>query len=263
MNPDCPSPLDFFAHLHWLDGRPLLDTIEPYRRELFIQALWTLRPDGRLRHNLVLAGRGKKNWKSADLVLAAFYRLLVWPSAAGSDVFLLANDEGQASDDLKLAKKLVDANPLLAAELIVTKREMERRDGRGTMAILPAKDVHGAHGKTYSMVGFDEIHGYRTWDLFEALAPDPTRPDALTWITSYDTLFSMPGVPLFDLKKAGMEGSDPRMLFSWYSGDFCTDPAFAELPPEQRANPSMGSWPEGAAYLEQQRRRLPTHRYRR
>jgi hypothetical protein len=263
MNPDCALPVDFFSHLSWLDGRPLLDTVDPYRRQIFTEALWTLRPDGRLKYNLVLAGRGKKNWKSADLVLAAFYRLLVWPSAAGSDVFLLANDEGQASDDLKLAKKLVDANPLLAAELIVTKREMERRDGRGTMAILPAKDVHGAHGKTYSMVGFDEIHGYRTWDLFEALAPDPTRPDALTWITSYDTLFSMPGVPLFDLKKAGMEGSDPRMLFSWYSGDFCTDPAFAELPPEQRANPSMGSWPEGAAYLEQQRRRLPTHRYRR
>jgi hypothetical protein len=94
MNPDCPSPLDFFAHLHWLDGRPLLDTIEPYRRELFVEVLWTLRPDGRLKYNLVLAGRGKKNWKSADLVLAAFYRLLVWPSAAGSDVFLLANDEG-------------------------------------------------------------------------------------------------------------------------------------------------------------------------
>ena len=53
------------------------------------------------------------------------------------------------------------------------------------------------------------------------------------------------------------------MLFSWYSGDYCTDPAFAELPPEQRANPSMVSWTEGAAYLEQQRRRLPTHKFRR
>ena len=25
-------PLDFFSELVWLDGRPLLDTIEPYRR---------------------------------------------------------------------------------------------------------------------------------------------------------------------------------------------------------------------------------------
>src|SRR5262249_18357981 len=39
--------------------------------------------------------------------------------------------------------------------------------------------------------------------------------------------------------------------------------AFAELPPEQRANPSMASWPDGEAYLEQQRRRLPAHKFRR
>ena len=37
--PNLPSPIDFFAHLKWLDGKPLLDTIEPYRRELFMQAL--------------------------------------------------------------------------------------------------------------------------------------------------------------------------------------------------------------------------------
>ena len=29
-----------------------------------------------------------------------------------------------------------------------------------------------------------------------------------------------------------MAGTDPRMLFSWYSGEYCTDPAFAELEPE-------------------------------
>ena len=53
------------------------------------------------------------------------------------------------------------------------------------------------------------------------------------------------------------------MLFSWYSGDFCTDSIFAELPPEQRANPSMSSWSDGMAYLDQQRTRLPTGRFRR
>ena len=116
-------------------------------------------------------------------------------------------------------------------------KEIVRRDGRGTLAILPARDVMGAHGKTYLFVGFDEIHGYRDWAMFEALAPDPTRPDALTWIATYDTIWSTPGVPLFDLKR--MAGTDPRMLFSWYSADLCTDPDFAELAPEERANPSM------------------------
>jgi hypothetical protein len=145
----------------------------------------------------------------------------------------------------------------------VKAKEIERRDGRGTLQVLPGRDVIGQHGKTYIFVGFDEIHGYRTWDLFEALAPDPTRPDALTWITSYDTIFNAPGVPLYDLKRQAAAGSDSRMYFSWYSANECTDPAFADLEPEQRANPSMASWPDGPAYLVQQKARLPTHRYRR
>jgi hypothetical protein len=71
-------------------------------------------------------------------------------------------------------------------------------------------------------------------------------------------------VPLFDLKQVGKSGADPRMLFSWYSGgELNTDPDFATLEPELRANPSFGSWADGVGYLEQQKRTLPTHRYRR
>ena len=256
-----PSPLEFFAHLVWLDGRPLLDTIEPYRRRILTDVLYTFEADGSLRYNLALSGRAKKNWKSTDLILAAFYRFLVWPPAAGADCFLLANDEGQAGDDLKLAKKLVAANPILAREVQIKQKSIERLDGRGALQILPGRDVIGQHGKTYLFVGFDEIHGYRDWSLLEALAPDPTRLDALTWITSYDTIYNAPGVPLYDLKRQA--GGDPRMYFSWYSGDQCTDPDFALLEPELRANPSMGGWADGVGYLEQQKRRLPRHRYRR
>jgi hypothetical protein len=259
------APLDFYGHLVWLDGRPLLDTIEPYRRAILTEALFTFEDDGRPKYNLVLSGRAKKNYKSTDLILASFYRLFAWPSSsAGNDCFLLANDEGQAGDDLSLAKKLIYANPILKHEVVIKQKSIERLDGRGELRILPAGDVSGSHGKTYLFVGFDEIHGYRDWGLFEALAPDPTRPDALTWITSYDTIYNSPGVPLFDLKRTGQNRTDPRMHFSWYSGDLCTDPVFALLPdPEERANPSMSSWPEGRGYLEQQRLRLPMSKYRR
>lgn len=255
------SPLDFFSHLKWLDGRPLMDVIEPYRQRLFMDALYSF--DGeRPQYNLVLSGKGKKNWKTADLILAALYRFHAWESPQGNDCFLLANDEGQAKDDLTLAKKLIEANPILANEVTVKQKEIERNDGKGTLSILPARDVTGSHGKTYLFVGFDEIHGYRNWDIFEALAPDPTRLDALTWITSYASIYNSPGAPLFDLTLQGKRGDDPRMLFSWYAGDFTTDPDFEDTDPEVKANPSMQSWgnPE---YLEQQRRRLPTHKFRR
>ena len=256
------SSLQFFKRLKWLDGRPLLGTIEPYRRELFTQALDTFDENGVPRFNMVLAGRGKKNWKSCDLILAALFKLVIPEANQGNDALILANDEGQAGDDLALAKKLVAINPDLGAELESLQKEIRRRDGRGALKILPARDVVGAHGKTAGFIGFDEIHAYRNYDLFEALAPDPTR-QVLIWITSYDTIFQSAGIPLYDLKAVGFARTDPRMLFSWYSGDQCTDPAFADLEPELRANPSIASWPEGRAYIEQQRRRLPTHKFRR
>ncbi len=262
MNAEIPTPLEFFRHLTWLDSRPLLETIEPYRQNIFMEALHSFDGD-RPHYNLVLTGRARKNWKTSDLILAALYRLLIWPSPAGNVCFLLANDEDQAADDLDLAKKLIEANPSLKEDLEVRAKKVVRRDGKGHLMILPAGDVAGLHGKSYLFVGFDEIHAYRNWDLFEALAPDPTRPDALTWITSYASIYNSPGVPLYDLYQAGRRGDDPRMLFSWYAADFTTDPNFGDVDPEQRANPSMECWPEGRSYLEQQKRRLPSHKFRR
>jgi hypothetical protein len=262
---DTPSPLEFFSQLKWIDGRPLLDTIEEYRRRLFMAALYEFGADGVTpRYNMVVAGRAKKNWKSADLGLAGLYKLLIPESTQGNDGFILANDEDQADQDLSLIKKLVWANAReIGSEVDVLTSEIRRCDGKGSLMILPARNVTGQHGKTAAFIGYDEIHGYRTYDLFEALAPDPTGVDVLQWITSYDSIFNSPGVPLYDIKQRGIAGDDPRMLFSWYSGAFCNDPAFAELPPDRRANPSMASWPDGEAYLAQQRRRLPAHKFRR
>ena len=262
MTKPTKSPADFFGQLRWLDGRPLLDVIEPYRIRIFEEALFTFDDDGRPTYNEVLAGRAKKNWKSADLVLAAFFRFFMWPSRAGNDCFLLANDEGQAADDLALAKKLIKVNPVLGQHVDVQTKEIRRLDGRGSLRILPAKDVAGAHGKTYLFIGYDEIHGYRNWDLFEALSPDPTRPDALVWITSYASIYNSPGAPLYDKMQAAKRGDDPRLYFSWYAADYTTDPAFEKAEPEARANPSMESC-FSPDYLEQQRRRLPSHKDRR
>ena len=90
--------LDFFALLRWLDGRPLVDVIEPYRRHIFSAVLDERKPDGRLRYNLAVLGCAKKNWKSADLVFAALFALLENDSPGGNQCSILANDEGQAND---------------------------------------------------------------------------------------------------------------------------------------------------------------------
>lgn len=257
-----PTSLQFFGRLKWLDGTPLLARIEPYRRRLFTEALDATDRTGRPRVNLVLAGRAKKNWKSAGLILAALYRLFAWDSPAGDQCYVLCNDADQARDDLEIAVKIVKANPILLDACRITKDGIERTDGRGFLRILPAGDIAGSHGKTYSFVGFDEIHSYRDWSLLEAMQHDPSRLDALMWITSYASLQHRPGIPLYDLIQKGKAGGDPRMLFSWFASDYTTDPALGGASPEDKANPSRGSW-EQADYLEQQRRRLPTVRFRR
>jgi phage terminase large subunit-like protein len=257
-----PTSLQFFSRLKWLDGRNLLDTIEPYRRELFTLALDSFDERGRPLYSMVLAGRGKKNNKTTDVVLPGLFVLVIRRSVQGSDAYIVANDADQAGDDLALAKKLIAANPQLGAELEVLQKEIRLRDGSASLRILPANDALGAHGKSAAFVGYDEIHGYRDWSLMEALQPDPTR-DCLQWVTSYASLYNTVGAPLHDLMEIGKSGKDKRMLFSWYSGDYCTDPKFADLPPLERANPSMSSWPDGVGYLEQQRARLPTGRFRR
>ncbi len=258
------TSLQFFAKLKWLDGRPLLNTMQHYRREIFRKAFDTFRPDGSPQYNMVVTGRAKKNDKTSDLCCGALYSTVIRRSLQGNVAFILAADEDQAADDLDLVRKLVEVNPELRAEFDPPlAKELRLRDGSGSIKILPAKDVAGMHGKTFSFAGYDEVHNQKSWDVFEALSPDPTRADCLQWITSYDTIYNVPGVPLYDLKQIGFAGSDPRMLFSWYSADRCTDPASAGLPPEERANPSMASWSDGADYLAQQRRRLPTHKFRR
>jgi phage terminase large subunit-like protein len=256
------TSLEFFGALSWIDDRPLLDVIEGYRRRIFTDVLDTFDPDGRPRYNLALNGRAKKNWKSADLILAALDCLLANDSPGGNQCYLLANDEEQAGDNLELVKKLIRANPLLAERLVVKQKVIERVDGRGFLMILPAQDVVGSHGKTYRFCGVDELHGHRTWDLLEAMQLDPTRPDALMWITSYASIYHRPGVPLFDLCQQGRAGTDPRLYFSWYAADFTTDLDFVDADPETRANPSRGSWAD-TDYLAQQMRRLPAHKARR
>ena len=88
------------------------------------------------------------------------------------------------------ARELIAINPDLSAEIEPLAKELKLRDGSASLRILPANDTLGAHGKSAAFIGFDEIHGYRDWSLLEALQPDPTRADALQWITSYASIYA-------------------------------------------------------------------------
>jgi phage terminase large subunit-like protein len=190
------------------------------------------------------------------------FALLANDPSGGSDVYLLGNDLDQSDNDLELVKKLVKANGILDANVAVRAKVIERRDGKGKLEILPAGDVIGQHGTTYRLAAFDELHGQRNWDLLEAMQLDPHRADAQMLIASYASTLNRPGVPLFDLFNAGKKGNDPRMHFVWHAGDYTTDPALEHATPEERANPSRGTWAD-QGYLAQQKARLPSRKYMR
>src|SRR5689334_4889646 len=150
----CPAqvdPLEFFGLLKWIDDRPLLDVMEPYRQTILKDALFTVREDGAPQFKRVLTGRGKKNSKTSDAVLAALYKALVWKSFGKqlNQTYFVASDLAQAADDLDLAKLLIRRNPLLSSELTIKQNIIERKDGKGFLEILPARDAAGLHGKTY------------------------------------------------------------------------------------------------------------------
>ena len=244
-----PSPIEFFDRLKWIDGKPLLDTIEPYRRDLFMRAVrgHMFRDDGAPFYNMMLAGRGKKNWKSCDLVLAGLYCLLCLESPQGNECYIIANDLKQAGDDLSLAKKLIEANAdEIGDEVDVFSEEIKRVDGRGASCKSCQRGT--ASGRMEKRTCFSASMRFTAGAITTYLKPwHPTRRDLIRGFGSphMATCDNSPGIPLHDLKQRGIAGDDPRMLFSWYSGGACTDPDFAEMAPEYRANPSMGLWPEG------------------
>jgi len=243
-------PLAFFEHLRWIDGEPLLHTIEPYRQDIFTKALFTFRPDGAPRYRRVLNGRAKKTFKTTDGMLSGLYKCLGWDAAGarGNQVYIVASDLGQANDDLDLCKKIVRCNPILAEEVVIKSNVIERKDGHGFIEILPARDAQGLHGKTYLFLVVDELHTQKNYDLLQALELDRTRPDAVQWFASYASMYRHKGVPLVDMQKQ----DDPRLFVSWYAGTI------------EEACPSLNT-PYGPtmADIEDARRSLPSWIFRR
>jgi len=247
-------PLAFFRHLRWIDGQPLLETIDAYRQNILTGGLYTFRQDGSPQYNRILTGRAKKNYKTSDGVLAALYKLLAWVPAGhkGNQVYIVASDMAQADDDLDLTKKLVRCNLILEDEVILKAHVIERKDGQGFIEILPARDAQSLHGKTYLLLVVDELHTQKNYDLLQALELDRTRPDAMQWFASYASMYRHAGVPLVDIQKQYETKSDPRLFVSWYSGTI------------EEANPSLNT-PYGPTMdaIEDAKRALPSWIFRR
>ena len=59
-----------------------------------MRAFYEFREDGSLKYNLVLAGRGKKNHKTSDVVIGGLFKLLIPEGWQGNDVLVVAKHRG-------------------------------------------------------------------------------------------------------------------------------------------------------------------------
>jgi hypothetical protein len=257
--------LQFARTLRWLDGKPLLETMEPYRQRILTEAIdaWD-DEQNRPMYNAVLTGRGKKCWKTFDGILAGLHRLMTWKTSHGNDCRVVSFDIEQAGECLDLLKKFIRKNPPLSQRLTIKTDGVYRKDGLGDLRILSGRDIYGQHGKSYLFLHVNELQTQRDYALLEGLALDPHRTDSLQWFESYDTLLRRPGVPMYDMVQRGKAGTDKRFYFSWYASDYCTDPDFASKHSAcERANPSLVFVNGYNEYIETQRLRLPGHLFRR
>jgi hypothetical protein len=90
---------------------------------------------------------------------------------------------------------------------------------------------------------------------------DPTRTDAMQWITSYASIYHRPGVPLFDLLATASVA--PIGVCSSHGMPLTTAPIRLSRIYRRRRKLIRHGKLGDQGYLAQQQSRLPSHKYRR
>jgi phage terminase large subunit-like protein len=186
------------------DGHPFVLT-EAERR--FLEHAFLEGEDGRLRHHELLFSAPKKSGKTTFAAMLTLYVVTVL-GGRFAEGLCVANDLEQAASRVFLAvKRIVEASPLLRAEVVSSTAErVEFASGAVIQAI--ASDYASAAGPNHSIATFDELWGYtseRSRRLWDELVPPPTRQHACRLVTTYAG-FEGESVLLEELHKRGLKG---------------------------------------------------------
>lgn len=241
--------------MRWIDGRRMIDVAMPFQLNILKEFLATVRlEDMALWYKRGLIHIAKKNAKTLMLISSAMILLHTDKPMGrkGCQVVYVANDEGQADENLDFTKKLYRANPIMLDAVRIKSNVIELKDGSGYIEIVASKNADGLHGRSYRLLCFDELHAQTDYRVLEALELDPTRLDAQQLFASYSPLTPRPGIPITDMLAQHRDGVDPRFFVFSRSGSI------------EDANPALGG-PLGSTKeeIENARVRLPTWHWRR
>lgn len=163
-----------------------------------------------VRTALVSLPRG--NGKTAFAAMLAVAEMFVGPPSA--EVLVVASDQRQAEITFKLARRMIELNPVLAERVHVYREKLVVPETDSTLIPLPAE--YGAlQGYDPSLLIVDELHVV-TNEVWEAATTAAgKRPESLTLAIS--TPAASEDSVMWSLVKHGREGTDPQFYFKEYA----------------------------------------------
>lgn len=183
-----------------------------------------------VRSALVSIPRG--NGKSALAAALALAEMFVGPDSA--EALVVASDQRQAMIVMRMARRMVELNPVLAERVQVYADRLYLPENDAVLLPLPA-EPSGLHGHDPSLMVVDELHVV-TEDVWEAVTSvSGKRPESLTLAIS--TPASSPDSVMWRLVEHGRSGRDRAFFFKEYAApDGC---AVDDRKAWRTANPAL------------------------
>jgi phage terminase large subunit-like protein len=195
-------------------GQPL--RLAPWQRAL-VNELMATGPNGLRRHRIGYIGLPRKNGKSTLGAALALYGLLA-DDEPGAEVYSCAGDRRQAEIVFGEAKRMVAAEPELAAAVKVARYHLEG-PGHAIYRVLSA-DAALQQGLNPSLVIFDEVHVQPDEDLWDAmtLGSGTRRQPLIVGLTTAGFDETTLAYRLYDYGRNLEAGviDDPTFFFRWY-----------------------------------------------
>lgn len=170
------------THQHGaMRGKPFV--LEQWQMDQIIRPLYdTVNRNGARQYRTCFIEIGRKNGKSFLASAVALFELLCM-GEPGAQVISAAGTRDQAALTFDVARKMVQANPVLSQNLRIFKNVIETREG-GIYRTVSA-DAFSAHGLNISCCIFDEVWTQRNSLLYEALTTSMgARKQPLTFMIS-------------------------------------------------------------------------------
>jgi phage terminase large subunit-like protein len=167
-------------------GRPLV--LEEWQRRIVRALFGWKRPDGTRRFRKVFLYVPRKNGKTV-LLAAILLTLFYVDQEPGAEIYNVAGDRAQAKICFNMAKKMVEASPLLRKRTEIWKSTMDVPATGATFQAL-SSDAPGKHGTNPHAVGFDELHVQKDDQLYEAVTTGDVarRQPVIIFATTADVL---------------------------------------------------------------------------